>query len=36
MNFPAWYYNELQQIGTDLEDLAHVAAYDRNQTFRIC
>jgi putative AdoMet-dependent methyltransferase len=32
VQFPAWYYNELQQIGTDFEDLAQVAAYDRNQT----
>lgn len=28
---PAWYYNELQQVGVDFEDIAQVAAYDRKQ-----
>lgn len=31
-SFPAWYYDELQQVGVDFEDLAQVEAYDRNQT----
>jgi putative AdoMet-dependent methyltransferase len=29
--YPAWYYNELQQVGTDFEAIVQVAAYDRNQ-----
>ena len=29
--FPTWFYNEFQQVGTDFEDIAQVAAYDRNQ-----
>ena len=31
-NNPAWFYNDLQQVGVDFEDLTQVAAYDRNQT----
>lgn len=31
-NAPTWLYNELQQIGTDFEDTAQVAVFDRNQT----
>lgn len=31
-NAPTWYYNEFQQIGTDFENMAQVAVYDRNQT----
>lgn len=31
-NAPIWLYNEFQQIGTDFEDVAQVAVYDRNQT----
>lgn len=31
-NHPAWFYNDLQQVGVDFEDLTQVAAYDRNQT----
>lgn len=29
--FPAWFYDELQQVGVDFEDTAQVEAYDRNQ-----
>jgi len=29
---PAWFYDELQQVGVDFEDMTQVAAYDRNQT----
>jgi glyceraldehyde-3-phosphate dehydrogenase/erythrose-4-phosphate dehydrogenase len=29
---PAWFYNELQQVGVDFEDTAQVAVFDRNQT----
>ncbi len=29
--YPAWYYNELQQVGTDFKAIVQVAAYDRNQ-----
>lgn len=29
---PAWFYNDLQQVGVDFEDIAQVAAFDRNQT----
>lgn len=29
--FPGWYYDELKQIGTDFENPAQVAAFDRNQ-----
>lgn len=29
---PAWYYNDIQQVGTDFEDMTQVATYDRNQT----
>ncbi|WP_199314043.1 hypothetical protein [Leptolyngbya sp. FACHB-671] len=29
---PAWYYNDIQQAGTDFEDMTQVATYDRNQT----
>lgn len=28
---PAWFYNNLQQVGVDFEDIAQVAAFDRNQ-----
>jgi ubiquinone/menaquinone biosynthesis C-methylase UbiE len=28
---PAWFYNDLQQVGVDFEDTAQVAAFDRNQ-----
>lgn len=28
---PAWFYNDLQQVGVDFEDTAQVAVYDRNQ-----
>jgi hypothetical protein len=28
---PAWFYDELKQIGTDFEDSSQVAAFDRNQ-----
>lgn len=28
---PAWFYNELQQVGVDFEDTEQVAAFDRNQ-----
>ena len=28
---PDWYYDDLRQVGTDFEDAASVAAYDRNQ-----
>lgn len=31
-NSPAWLYSEFQQIGTDFEDAAQVAVYDRNQS----
>lgn len=31
-NHPAWFYNDLQQVGVDFEDMSQVAAYDRNQT----
>jgi putative AdoMet-dependent methyltransferase len=31
MTFPAWYYNDRQQVGVDFEDVAQVATYDRNQ-----
>ena len=30
--YPAWFYDELQQVGVDFEDMTQVAAYDRNQT----
>lgn len=30
--FPAWYYDELKQVGLDFNDVAQVEAYDRNQT----
>lgn len=30
--YPAWYYNDMQQVGTDFEDITQVEAYDRNQT----
>lgn len=29
---PAWFYDELQQVGVDFEDTAQVAVFDRNQT----
>jgi ubiquinone/menaquinone biosynthesis C-methylase UbiE len=29
---PAWFYDELQQVGVDFEDMTQVATYDRNQT----
>lgn len=29
---PAWFYNDLQQVGVDFDDTAQVAAFDRNQT----
>lgn len=29
---PAWFYNELQQVGVDFEDTTQVAVFDRNQT----
>lgn len=29
--FPAWFYNEFQQVGTNFEDASQVAHYDRNQ-----
>lgn len=29
---PAWFYNELQQVGVDFENTTQVAAFDRNQT----
>ncbi|NJN57821.1 MAG: methyltransferase domain-containing protein [Leptolyngbyaceae cyanobacterium SL_5_9] len=28
---PPWYYNDVQQVGTDFEDVTQVEAYDRNQ-----
>lgn len=28
---PAWFYDELKQIGTDFDDSSQVEAYDRNQ-----
>lgn len=31
-SFPAWYFDEYQQVGVDFEDLSQVEAYDRNQT----
>lgn len=31
MTLPAWFYNELQQIGVDFEDTAQVEVFDRNQ-----
>ena len=31
-NSPTWLYNEFQQVGTDFEDMAQVAVYDRNQS----
>jgi putative AdoMet-dependent methyltransferase len=31
-DYPAWYYNDMQQVGVDFEDMTQVAAYDRNQT----
>ncbi len=30
-SLPAWFYNDMQQVGVDFEDTAQVAAYDRNQ-----
>lgn len=27
---PAWFYDEMQQVGVDFEDQVKVAAYDRN------
>jgi putative AdoMet-dependent methyltransferase len=32
MTYPAWYYNEFQQIGTDFTEQALVENYDRYQT----
>lgn len=32
VNSPAWLYDEFQQTGTDFEDAAQVAVYDRNQS----
>lgn len=29
---PAWFYDELKQIGTDFEETAQVETYDRNQS----
>src|SRR6266567_1004359 len=29
--FPSWYYDDRQQVGVDFEDVAQVAAYDRDQ-----
>ncbi|BAZ17015.1 type 11 methyltransferase [Calothrix sp. NIES-4071] len=29
--FPAWYYDEIKQVGVDFEDTAQVEAYDRKQ-----
>ncbi len=31
MTVPAWFYDEMQQVGVDFEDQVQVAAYDRNQ-----
>jgi ubiquinone/menaquinone biosynthesis C-methylase UbiE len=31
LSLPAWFYDELQQVGVDFEDAAQVAAFDRNQ-----
>lgn len=28
---PGWFYDELQQVGVDFEDMTQVEAYDRNQ-----
>ncbi len=30
--FPAWYYDELKQVGVDFENVVQVEAYDRKQT----
>jgi ubiquinone/menaquinone biosynthesis C-methylase UbiE len=30
--YPAWYYDDMQQVGVDFEDMTQVATYDRNQT----
>lgn len=32
MTYPAWYYNEFQQVGTDFTEQALVEQYDRYQT----
>jgi hypothetical protein len=35
MRLPDWHWNEMQQVGTDYNDLAEVEAYDeRMATFR--